>query len=131
MEQMMGQEIPFDQPLPTRVIDTMRTIYAPPHDASYWTTLEWRVMAQIARTPMVSWWQVLDRWARAELVAAAAVLVVVGALFMHAKDTELRTAYDAVIGPVVTETFSIPAGALGERTGADLRGAIFSDVISQ
>jgi hypothetical protein len=127
----MGQEIQFDQPLPARVVGAMRTLYAPPQGASYWVSLESRVMAQVVRTPMMSWWQVLDRWARMELVAAAAVLVVVGALFMRANNTELRTAYDAVIGPVVTETFSIPAGALGERTGADLRGAIFSDVISQ
>jgi hypothetical protein len=128
---MMGKDILFDQPLPDDVIVAMRTQYAPPQEASYWSGLESRVMAQVARTPRVSWWQVLDRWAHAELVAAAAVLVLVGALVMRANATELRVAYDAVIGPAVTETFSIPAGALGERTGADLRGAIFSDVISR
>ena len=127
----MGKDIPFDQPLPTAVVGAMRTLYAPPREASYWSALESRIMAQVAQTSMVTWWQVLDRWVRAELVAAAAVLVVVGALMMHANATELRVAYDAVIAPAMTETFSIPAGALGERSGTELRGAIFSDVISQ
>jgi len=127
----MDKDIPFDQPLPAPIVGAMRTLYAPPREASYWSALESRIMAQVIGTSRVTWWQVLDRWARAEFVAAAAVLVVVGALLMHANATELHVAYDAVIAPAVTETFSLPAGALGERTGADLRGAIFSDVISQ
>ena len=128
---MMGTEIPFDQPLPAQAVSALRTLYAIPADESYWDALEARIMAQIARAPMVSWWQVLDRWVRAEMVAAAAVLVVASALMMRANATELRVAYDEAIAPAISETLSIPAGALGERSGSDLHGAIFSDVISQ
>ena len=127
----MGKEIPFDQPLPPAIVDAMRELYAMPSDESYWAGLEARIMARVTSTPAVSWWQVLDRWVHVELVAAAAVLLVAGGLMMRANAAELRVAYDDAIAPAISETFSIPAGALGDRSGSDLQGAIFSDVISQ
>ena len=126
----MDNEMQLNQPLPAGVVVMVRTMYAPPGAQSYWALFESRIMERIAKTPTTSWWQVLDRWARAELVAAAAVLAIVGALLMRANAAELRSAYDAAIGPVVVESLSIPAGALSERDGRDVRGATFGDVIS-
>jgi hypothetical protein len=131
MERMMDNEIQLDQPLPDGVITAVRAVYAAPDATSYWTLLESRIMTRVSQMPMTSWWQVLDRWARAELIAAAAVLTIVGALFMRANRTELKSAYDAVGVPATVESFSVPAGALSERDGPEVRGATFSDVISQ
>lgn len=132
----MADEIKLDEPLPNRVIETAEAIYAPPEGGSdaYWRSLETRIMARVADSVATGarWWVVVGGWARAGLVAAAAVIValVVGALMAHAHQQELRTAYESATGAAVADSVSVPSGALSERDGPDTRGATFRDVIS-
>ncbi|HEV2643689.1 MAG TPA: hypothetical protein VGT98_13320 [Candidatus Elarobacter sp.] len=132
----MDNELRLDEPLPGRVIDETRAIYAPPGGDAYWGGLESRILARIADSIADSaagrWWMVVGSWARGGLVAAAALLVaaVVGALLLQARDQEMRTAYESVARPSVVDSIAVPAGALSERDDPDLRGATFRDVIS-
>jgi len=74
----------------------LRAIYAPPSGDSYWTTLEQRIMTGLDAEE--AWYTVPDRWLRAGLVAAAAILVVAGGLFVRAQARIDRTmAYDNVV----------------------------------
>lgn len=92
-------------------------------------------MARVADAADVSarWWVVVGGWARSSLAVAAAALVaaIVGALLLHARNQELRTAYESATQPAVVDSIAIPSGALSERDGPDTRGATFRDVISQ
>lgn len=129
----MDNETRLDEPLPERVIDETRTIYAPPGGDAYWGALESRIMSAIADSAAGRWWMVVGSWARGGLVAAAALIVaaVVGALLLQAHDQEMRTAYESVAQPTLVDSVSVPSGALSERDGPDTRGATFRDVISQ
>ena len=74
----------------------LRTIYAAPQGEAYWTTLEHRIIGALDAED--SWWTVPDRWLRAGLVAAAAVLVIAGGLFLRAQAQLDRTmAYENVV----------------------------------
>lgn len=130
---MTDNQIRLDEPLPNRVIATVRDMYAPPGGDAYWSTLESRIMARIGDSAAGRWWMVVGSWARGGLVAAAAIIVatVVGALLIQAHDQELRTAYESATQPSITQQVAVPAGALSERDGPDTRGATFRDVISQ
>lgn len=61
----------------------LRSIYAPPSGEAYWTMLERRIMTGLDAEE--AWYTVPDRWLRTGLVAAAAILVVAGALFVRAQ----------------------------------------------
>jgi hypothetical protein len=130
-EIMTENELQFDNTLPKRVIETTRALYAPPGGESYWSALEAKIMARIATTPPVRWWQVLGGWARVGLVAAAAILMIATMLLTQATNRqEIWAAYDEVIHPVA-EPLPIPAGVLSEWDGLEARGATFRDVISR
>ena len=74
----------------------LRAIYASPAGEAYWTTLEQRIMGAIDTDE--AWYTVPDGWLRAGLVAAAAVLVVAGGLFLRAQVRLDRTmAYENVV----------------------------------
>lgn len=74
----------------------LRTIYAAPQGEAYWTTLEHRIIGALDAED--AWWTVPDRWLRAGLVAAAAVLVIAGGLFLRAQAQLDRTmAYENVV----------------------------------
>jgi hypothetical protein len=74
----------------------LRGIYAPPSGDAYWTRLEQRIMTALDTEE--AWYTVPDRWLRAGLVAAAAILVVAGGLFLRAQARLDRTmAYENVI----------------------------------
>jgi hypothetical protein len=129
---MTDNQIQLDEPLPEDVIAAGRDIYAPPGGGAYWNALESRIMARIGDSAAGRWWMVVGGWARSGLVAAAAVIVaaVVGALLLQAHNKEVRTAYEAVLQPTISESLSVPEGALSERDGPDTRDATFRDVIS-
>ena len=129
---MTDNQIKLDEPLPDEVIAAGRDIYAPPGGSAYWDVLESRIMAKIGDSAAGRWWMVVGGWARSGLVAAAAIIVatVVGALLLQARKQEASTAYDTSSQPTMTETLSVPAGALSERDGPDTRDATFRDVIS-
>lgn len=129
---MMDNEVRLDEPLPNRVIEATRTLYASPEGDAYWSGLESRIMARIGDSVAGRWWMVVGGWARGGLVAAAALLVaaVVGALMMRAHDQEMRMAYESATVPTVADSIAVPTGALSERDGPDTRSATFRDVIS-
>ncbi len=129
---MTDNQIRLDEPLPNKVIATVRDMYAPPGGDAYWSVLESRIMARIGDSAAGRWWMVVGSWARGGLVAAAAIIVatVVGALLIQAHDQELRTAYESATQPSITQQVTVPTGALSERDGPDTRGATFRDVIS-
>lgn len=129
---MSDNEIKLDEPLPSKVVTTVRDMYAPPGGDAYWSVLESRIMARIGDSAAGRWWMVVGSWARSGLVAAAAIIVatVVGALLVRAHDQELRTAYESATQASITQQVTVPTGALSERDGPDTRGATFRDVIS-
>lgn len=132
MSDNVRDELRLNDPLPEPVLDATRTLYAPPDGEAYWASLEARIMARIADSASARWWMVVGGWARSSLAVAAAAVVaaVVGALMLHARNQELRTAYESA-QQTVADSIAIPSGALSERDGPDTRGATFRDVISQ
>jgi len=129
---MNDNEIKLDEPLPDDVIIAARDMYAPPGGDTYWSVLESRIMAGIADSAAGRWWMVVGSWARSGMLAAAAIIVasLVSALLVHAHNQEMRTAYESVSQPTITETMSVPSAALSERDGPDSRDATFREVIS-
>lgn len=74
----------------------LRSIYAPPSGEAYWTTLEQRIMTGLDAEE--AWYTVSDRWLRTGLVAAAAILVMAGGLFVRAQTRLARSmAYENVV----------------------------------
>lgn len=129
----MSDELRLNDPLPEPVIQAGRALYAPPRGDAYWPSLEARIMARIADSASGQWWAVVGGWARSSLAVAAAAVVaaVVGLMLLHARNQELRTAYESATQPAIADSIAIPSGALSERDGPDTRGATFRDVISQ
>jgi hypothetical protein len=129
----MSDELRLYDPLPEPVLEAAHTLYAPPQGEAYWASLEARIMARIADSASAQWWTVVGGWARSSLAVAAAAVVaaVVGALLLHARNQELRTAYESATQQAIADSIAIPSGALSERDGPDTRGATFRDVISQ
>ena len=129
----MSDELRLNDPLPEPVLDAAHALYAPPQGEAYWASLEARIMARIADSASAQWWTVVGGWARSSLAVAAAAVVaaVVGALLLHARNQELRTAYESATQQAIADSIAIPSGALSERDGPDTRGATFRDVISQ
>lgn len=129
---MGDNQIRLDEPLSDDVIVVVRDMYAPPKGDAYWSALESRIMASIADSAAGRWWMVVGGWARGGLAVAAAIIVatVVSALLTQAHNQQMRTAYESASRPSITQTMSVPTGALSERDGPDSRGATFREVIS-
>lgn len=128
----MSDELRLNDPLPEPVLEAGRELYAPPAGEAYWASLEARIMARVADAASGRWWVVVGSWARSSLAIAAAALVaaVVGALLLHARNQEIRTAYESATQQTMADSIAIPSGALSERDGPDTRSATFRDVIS-
>lgn len=123
----------LEPPLDPEQTEAIRALYAPPGGDGYWAVLESRIRDRIAAVSVTGdWWQVVGRWGRGGIIAAAAAIAaaVAGALLLHAHAAELRTAYESIAHPAPAESVAVPAGALSERDGPDRRGATFRDVIS-
>ena len=80
----------------TRVL---RDVYASPSaNASYWDTLETRIMARIATAGEApEWWGVFDGWVRVGLAAALLAGVLAGSALLRAREAQERLAYEAVM----------------------------------
>jgi hypothetical protein len=127
---MADNLIQFDDPLPDHVITEARALYTPPGGDGYWATLESRIMARVANVASIGWWQVLGHWARGGLVAAVAILAIVGMLWTRSTPEELRIAYEAVVRPVPADSLLVPSEVLNEHYGSSTRGAAFLDALS-
>lgn len=120
-----------------RLVPLMRGLYAPPADAAYWDGLESRVMSLIAAHRMgivrlqSSLWSVLEKWAAPGLAAAALLFVAAGLFLSRDDEAELRTTYEEVTAPAVTE--ELPGAVYvvtAPRDGSSQREATFRYVLS-
>ena len=88
-----------EEPGDEDVTRVLRDLYAAPSsNASYWDTLETRIMARIAtagETP--EWWGVFDGWVRVGLAAAVLAGVLAGTALLRAREAQERLAYEAVM----------------------------------
>lgn len=107
-ENPMGPRIVRDEDELTR---ELRAIVAPPADASYWTTLEQRILARIERgREERAWWVMSERAYQFGLIAAGLTLIVAASVFLRERALERRMAIESVI-----ET---PAGRTAPQTFA-------------
>ena len=81
------------------VTRVLRDVYASPSaNASYWDTLETRIMARIATAGEApEWWGVFDGWVRVGLAAALLAGVLAGSALLRAREAQERLAYEAVM----------------------------------
>ncbi|MFL5618635.1 MAG: hypothetical protein ACJ79A_09605 [Gemmatimonadaceae bacterium] len=78
--------------------ETLRAHYAAPSDPGYWSALEARILAHVARGAQVErWWSALAEMARPALAAAAILVLVAGAAVVHTRRLDARNAYASVI----------------------------------
>ena len=117
------------------ITKALRQIYAAPEAASYWSTLEQRIMSYVrdrrAAVIPVNWWSDLASWAGPGLAAAALLFVAAGLMWSKQRDEDLRVSYEAV-------TDSVPYDALpgavqvvqAPHDGSSQREATFRYVMS-
>jgi hypothetical protein len=76
----------------------LRAIVAPPTDASYWASLEQRILARIERgREERAWWVLSERTYQLGLIAAGLTLIVAASVFLRERALERRMAYESVI----------------------------------
>jgi hypothetical protein len=112
------------------VTRVLRDVYASPAaNASYWDTLESRIMARIASVGEPSeWWGVFHGWVRVGLAAAVLAAVVTGAALLREREAQERLAYEAVIESASVIPVAGPTLARGPGRGA--RDATLRSLIS-
>jgi hypothetical protein len=94
----------------------LRSIYAAPSDASWWTALEQRISARIdAAVTADEWWTVPERWMRVGLIAAGFAVIVAGAMIMRSQSQVTRMAYQTVVGPASTDLLEVARGTMTEQ----------------
>lgn len=85
-------------PSDDELTDALRSHYAAPSDPGYWSALEARILAHVARAGQLDgWWSALAGMARPALAAAAVLVFVAGAAVAHIQRLEARNAYASVI----------------------------------
>lgn len=83
----------------TELTNALRTLYAAPESAGYWSALEQRIMDRVAGGDSLdSWWSVPTQWVRVGLIAAGFALIVAGSLFLRSRAEQRQMAYDSVLG---------------------------------
>ncbi len=80
--------------------NALRALYAAPQDDRYWSALEARILAHVARGDETgSWWAELAEMARPGLAAAAAIILAASLALAHSRQLEVSSAYASVISP--------------------------------
>jgi len=111
------------------VTRVLRDLYASPApNASYWDTLESRIMTRIATAgESPEWWSVFQGWGHIGLAAAVLVGVLVGTALLRQRESENRIAYEAVM----ESASAIPvAGPTIARGPSRARDATLRSIIS-
>jgi hypothetical protein len=100
----------YDDEMPDRLSDdvlrTLRAVYTPPADASYWDDLERRIVDRIKGAAPAEWWSVFEGWTRLGLIAAGIVAIITAAVASRARENDARIAYETAI--------EAPEGTLAE-----------------
>ena len=112
------------------VTRVLRDVYAPPAvNASYWDTLESRIMSRIASAGEASeWWGVFHGWVRVGLAAAVLAAVVTGGALLREREAQERLAYEAVMESASVIPVAGPTIARGPGRGT--RDATLRSLIS-
>ena len=111
------------------VTRVLRDLYSSPAaNASYWDTLESRIMARIATAGEApEWWGVFHGWVRVGLAAAVLAAVLSGAALLREREAQERLAYETVM----ESASAIPvAGPTIARGPARSRDATLRSIIS-
>jgi hypothetical protein len=87
----------------------LRALYAAPAGHAYWNELESRIMARVAEVEL-GWWDVLDRWAKPAMVAAAALIVMAGVAMYQSNQAEIDLANEEVFAPLPVPGLPVDAG---------------------
>jgi len=119
-----------NEPGDEEVTRVLRDVYAPPSaNASYWETLETRIMTRIATAgESPEWWGVFDGWVRVGLAAAVLAGVLAGATLLRAREAQERLAYEAVMESASVIPVAGPTVARGP--GRNTRDATLRSLIS-
>ena len=112
------------------VTRVLRDVYASPSaNASYWVSLEARIMARIAHAgESPEWWGVFDGWVRVGLAAAVLAGVLAGTALLRAREAQERLAYDAVMESV--SGIPVAGPTLARGPGRSARDATLRSIIS-
>jgi hypothetical protein len=112
------------------VTRALRDLYAAPAaNASYWDTLESRIVARLASAgDSPEWWGVFDGWVRIGLAAAVLAGVLSGAALLREREAQERLAYEAVMESASVIPVAGPTIARGE--GHATRDATLRSLIS-
>ena len=119
------------EPGDEEVTRVLRDVYASPAaNASYWDTLESRIMARIANAgESLEWWGVFDGWVRVGLAAAVLAGVLAGGALLRARETQERVAYEAVMESASVIPIAGPTVARGPG-GRNTRDATLRSLMS-
>ena len=119
------------EPGDEEVTRVLRDVYASPSaNASYWDTLESRIMARIATAGEApEWWGVFDGWVRVGLAAAVLAGVLAGTALMRARETQERLAYETVMESASVIPVAGPTVARGP--GGHTRDATLRSLMSR
>jgi hypothetical protein len=119
------------EPGDEEVTRVLRDLYASPSpNASYWDTLESRIMARIAGAGEApEWWGVFHGWVRIGLAAAVLAGVLSGAALLREREVQERLAYDAVMESASVIPVAGPTIARGP--GRSTRDATLRSLISR
>ena len=119
------------EPGDEEVTRVLRDVYASPAaNASYWDTLESRIMTRIANAgESLEWWGVFDGWVRVGLAAAVLAGVLAGGALLRARETQERVAYEAVMESASVIPIAGPTVARGPG-GRNTRDATLRSLMS-
>ena len=119
-----------DEPGDDELTRVLRDVYASPAaNASYWDTLETRIMTRIATAGEApEWWGMFDGWGRVGLAAAVLAGVLAGATLLRAREAQERLAYEAVMESASVIPVAGPTVARGPARGA--RDATLRSILS-